>query len=445
MKNTLSILYNYIFFYIKDIIYIMNKTIGLNMIVKNESHIIEKTLENVCQYFNFSYWIICDTGSTDNTMEIIKNFFKKKNIKGELHQHEWKDFGYNRTKSLEASYNKTDYLFIHDADDLITGTMNLPNSLDKDGYFTTMSNGPLVYKRLNLINNRLKWKYIGVVHEYIQFNEENKTPTKSNISGSYRIHSRRLGARSKDKPEIKYKKDALLLEKGFEETNDVKLKNRYAFYIGNSWYDSKYYDKSINWYKKRIEMGGWKQEIYMSHYKLGRIYQLFKKDLKNAIYHYIQTTIIDKVRVDGLYELFKIYKDDLNNAHIPITIYLSNKKFINYNNKNKLFFRDDLNSIKFDYEVLYYSLYLNLNKNAVESLNNIVNECQKDINSNFNSTYLLLSLKLINNNIKYKNIIKKSNMGFKFKSVLRYYNKMHKDPNMRKETEKSLLHFRTKL
>ena len=37
------------------------------MIVKNEAHIIASTLENLCHYIHFDYWVIVDTGSTDNT------------------------------------------------------------------------------------------------------------------------------------------------------------------------------------------------------------------------------------------------------------------------------------------------------------------------------------------------------------------------------------------
>ena len=85
-------------------------TICLNMIVKNESHIIIQTLTNLCSKINFSYWVICDTGSTDNTKELISNFFKEKEIKGELFDHEWKDFGHNRTLALACAYNKTDLL-----------------------------------------------------------------------------------------------------------------------------------------------------------------------------------------------------------------------------------------------------------------------------------------------------------------------------------------------
>jgi glycosyltransferase involved in cell wall biosynthesis len=83
-------------------------TICLNMIVKNESHIIESTLEKLLKKISIDYWVISDTGSTDNTKEIINSFFEKKKIPGELFEHEWKDFGYNRTKALECAYNKTE-------------------------------------------------------------------------------------------------------------------------------------------------------------------------------------------------------------------------------------------------------------------------------------------------------------------------------------------------
>ena len=68
------------------------------MIVKNESHIIEETLECISKYID--YYVISDTGSTDNTVEVINNFFDKKNIPGEIHLNKWKNFGYNRSLAL---------------------------------------------------------------------------------------------------------------------------------------------------------------------------------------------------------------------------------------------------------------------------------------------------------------------------------------------------------
>jgi glycosyltransferase involved in cell wall biosynthesis len=104
------------------------KTLCLNMIVKDESDIIRETLENLVQHLDLDYWVISDTGSTDNTQQIILDFFKEKNIPGELFQDTWKDFGHNRTLALEHAYKKSDYLFIFDADDKIIGKMKL----DKD-------------------------------------------------------------------------------------------------------------------------------------------------------------------------------------------------------------------------------------------------------------------------------------------------------------------------
>ena len=60
----------------------MEPTLCLNMIVKNESKIIERLLSSVLPIID-SY-CICDTGSTDNTIEIIENFFKKHNKTGKI-------------------------------------------------------------------------------------------------------------------------------------------------------------------------------------------------------------------------------------------------------------------------------------------------------------------------------------------------------------------------
>ena len=44
----------------------------LNMIVKNEAHIIEETLTKLTNKIKFDHYIISDTGSDDNTIEIIE-------------------------------------------------------------------------------------------------------------------------------------------------------------------------------------------------------------------------------------------------------------------------------------------------------------------------------------------------------------------------------------
>ena len=141
-------------------------TICLNMIVKNEADIIVDTFNNILERIKIDYWVISDTGSTDKTKEIICNFFKEKGIKGELVEHEWKDFAYNRTKALESAFNKTDYLLIFDADDRFEGQFILPKPklMNKDSYKLLFGTKDALYYRELLINNRKKCHFKGVLH-----------------------------------------------------------------------------------------------------------------------------------------------------------------------------------------------------------------------------------------------------------------------------------------
>ena len=107
----------------------LEKTICLNMIVKNEKHIIRETLDNLTNYIKFSYWVISDTGSSDGTQEFIKEYFREKNIPGELFEDEWTNFAYNRNRAMERAFDKSDYLFFFHADDLIHGDFKFPDKV----------------------------------------------------------------------------------------------------------------------------------------------------------------------------------------------------------------------------------------------------------------------------------------------------------------------------
>ncbi|MEM7396959.1 MAG: glycosyltransferase, partial [Verrucomicrobiota bacterium] len=88
------------------------KTICLNMIVKNESAVIERCLRSLIPIID--YWVICDTGSSDDTRERVRKALK--GIPGELHERPWIDFAHNRNEVLERSRGKADYLLFIDAD-----------------------------------------------------------------------------------------------------------------------------------------------------------------------------------------------------------------------------------------------------------------------------------------------------------------------------------------
>ena len=65
-------------------------TLCLNMIVKNESNIIKRLLDSVISIID-SY-CIWDTGSTDDTVKIITEYFNNKNIPGKVVSEPFKNF-----------------------------------------------------------------------------------------------------------------------------------------------------------------------------------------------------------------------------------------------------------------------------------------------------------------------------------------------------------------
>lgn len=281
----------------------MKTTICLNMIVKDESSIIESTLTNLLNYIKFDYWVIVDTGSRDNTIEIIQNFFNKQSIPGKIYKTPWKDFGFNRTDALKKAYNLTDYVFVWDADDSINGSFYLPNTLTEDLYRFTFGN-PLSFKftRCQLFNNRKKWKYVGVLHEFIECIDKSGPPKF--IDGDYYFISGRTGARNKCPNKLL--RDAEILEKVFYETQNDKdkyLHSRYAYYCGKSYSEVNNNKKALEFYKKTVELKGWTEEKYVS---CMRIYDI-SEDKETALEYLIKSTKFNPNRIECIYRLICYY------------------------------------------------------------------------------------------------------------------------------------------
>ena len=286
---------------------ILEKTpsICLNMIVKDESHIIKETLEMLCNKINFTYWVICDTGSTDNTREIIQDFFKSKDIPGELHNHSWKNFAHNRTLALNIAFNKTDLLFIFDADDEIHGELKMPEIVDADAYYLNFGSvSGISYQRALLVNNRVRFEFLSVIHEFINCLKPNHI--YRTIEGNYYIVSGRRGSRNKDPN--KYLKDAKILEEAYYE---AKQKNdnlylRYGFYCANSYKDAGMPEEAIKWYKIVLDNDNWSQEKYIACYNLYQQYAHIG-DKEKGFYYLVESTKYDTERQECIYHLIQHY------------------------------------------------------------------------------------------------------------------------------------------
>ena len=311
----------------------------LNMIVKNEGHIIKDTLTKLLKKVpEIDYWVISDTGSTDKTKEIISDFFKERNINGELFDDEWKDFGHNRTLALEHAFGKSKYLLVFDADDEICGDFVLPNLvLDSYNFQFGDANGTS-YIRTQIINNKKKWKYVGVLHEIITCSEQ--TNGMDIIKGKYYTISGKSGSRSQD--QNKYQKDALVLEKAYEEAvkNNDGLYNRYGFYCANSYYDSGKWVDAIKWYKITLGNKNWDQEKYVACHRLHNCYSALNQK-ETGLYYLVKSFSYDKERAECLYELISYYccnnMNDVAYSYYNIVKSFYNEKYLKHGLNDKLF------------------------------------------------------------------------------------------------------------
>ncbi len=279
-------------------------TVCLNMIVKNERNVIKRCLESVKHIID--YWVIVDTGSTDGTQEIIRDFMK--DVPGELHERPWKNFGYNRSEALTLAREKADYCFMIDADEIVSFDENFTwEFLGADSFLIRFDDNGLSYQRCQLVNNRLQWHYVGVLHEYVYCEKAEESSTYPGI----KIIRYLDGSRSSD-PQ-KFKKDVLVLEQGLlEEPNN----ERYVFYLAQSYKDAGDIDQAIKNYERRVGMGGWNQEVWFSLYQVAQLKEKKGEEWPEVMQAYLKAYQFYPARVGPLFRIMCHYMYHSQDYHL---------------------------------------------------------------------------------------------------------------------------------
>lgn len=229
------------------------------MIVRNESDVIARALHSVKHLIDT--WTIVDTGSTDNTVEIIER--ELSSIPGELHRRPWVDFGHNRNELLELTDPAVDYLILLDADievQNVSATALL--SLTADAYETKVTGG-IEYFLPYVIRRDFGWRYVGSTHEYLQA-PPGKSPVTERLEGIEFLHHGDGGYKSD-----KFTRDLELLETALaHDPHDPRT----LFYLAQTRQNLGDSSGAIAAYRRRIEAGGWDEEIFWSMYQIGEIY-----------------------------------------------------------------------------------------------------------------------------------------------------------------------------
>ncbi|MBS0625623.1 MAG: glycosyltransferase [Verrucomicrobia bacterium] len=231
-------------------------TVCLNMIVRDEADVIRRCLESVKDLID--YWVVVDTGSVDGTQRIVKEWLE--GIPGELHERPWVDFEYNRNEALQLAKEKGDYLLLIDADDRLEKEAGFRwPKLEKDYYVATQNDGVsgIDTKWMLLISTRLNWRWEGIIHEGLVCKEAKSFDLLTGIVNLYLQD----GARSKDP-----KKVQKIIEKLKELHEKDPADTKTIFYLAESHRGLKNFPTAIEYYKKRIALGGWPEEVFWCMY-----------------------------------------------------------------------------------------------------------------------------------------------------------------------------------
>jgi glycosyltransferase involved in cell wall biosynthesis len=238
----------------------------LTMIVKDEAHVIERCVESIRPLVDA--WCIIDTGSTDGTQELIRGLLG--DLPGVVLDVPWVDFAHNRTVALDAARTWGDYALMIDADvecifDPRFEPQAFRRSLHADQYQVLFRDEAL-YRRPQLTSTNLPFSYRGPLHEYLL------TPPDAtdggNINGfHYRSHPD--GARSKNPR--KYQDDAAVLERLIAAGGEPDLLPRYMFHLANTYRSAGDIVEAADRFRRRAELGGWDDEVYVSWLWHGRL------------------------------------------------------------------------------------------------------------------------------------------------------------------------------
>jgi len=346
-------------------------TLCLNMIVKNESKIITRLLESVLPIIDC--YCICDTGSTDNTVELIQEFCNKRNISGKIVNEPFKNFAHNRNFALQACLGMSDYVLLLDADMILkVNNFDKKSLLKNDFYYVLQGSESFYYQNTRILKNNGLFKYVCVTHEYI---ESPPNSTSSQIEKDKMFISDIGDGGSKND---KYERDIRLLTEAItlEPNNE-----RYHFYLANSYHDCGKFEDAIETYNKRIKLGGWDQEVWYSHYRVGLCYKNLNK-MDQAICAWMNGYNYSQLRVENLYEIIHHYRNSSKHKLADLFYNVATNIISKKSDRDSyLFLHNDIYTYKIDYEYSIFAFYNNV-KNISNQIINVLNNSRDGSTNN---------------------------------------------------------------
>ena len=266
--------------------------LGLTMIVKDEAGTMGETVRSAAPHID--YWTIMDTGSTDGTQDVVRGNLT--DVPGQLIEKRFVDFATTRNDALKAHGARTTYTFMPDADFTFENMWRLrmiawrlehecrhwsSHVCGKGMHVVRQTNEMAVQMQVvfptsqHALGELEGWHYHYPVHEVSALGPDH--------AGEYIIvphdtftmrfmHGRVFHTKS----EQRWRDfDVRILE-----AEKVKAPNdsRVAFYLARTYNQVGDLELALEEFQRRIDLGGWYQEVFYSLLEQGRILARLGRD-----------------------------------------------------------------------------------------------------------------------------------------------------------------------
>ena len=295
--------------------------LALNFICKDESHVIETMLESAKTIVDLI--VVNDTGSTDGTQQIIKNFGEKHGIPTYVFERPFDDFEKSRTFAMEKLREVVNELgwdptkvhgFWFDCDEtLVIDSKFDKNQFKNDLYMINTYIGNMKYTRNTFFRVSLPFRWYGPVHEFIVCDQQNIT---SGLAENIHVDVKMTGSSWQGDISQKYLDHAHKLE-AYISAN--RQDPRWIFYTAQSYHDSasmkdnreendERLRRALKYYKERTQRNdGYAEEIYYSQYRVGAIMRILEEPWALTHQELLKAYAMDPLRGESIKVIIDYY------------------------------------------------------------------------------------------------------------------------------------------
>lgn len=286
----------------------------LTQIMKNESHVAERMLNSIKNFVDGI--VVVDTGSTDNSIEIVESWGKDNGIETHVISRQFDNFENSRNHSIEKAreifLSKNDghtyYGVWLDFDEQLIVHPNFnKEKCNKDLYMFNTSIGAMKYTRNEFYRLDKEFKFYGPVHEFIIY--AGKDQITSGLMEGVEVLVKMDGGSWKSNISDKYKSHANILE---DYINNVNRDPRWIFYTAQSWHDAasikdnreeneERYRRALKYYQERVDRNdGYQEERYYSQLRIGSIMRSIEMPWGETMQALLKAHSMDPLRAESI-------------------------------------------------------------------------------------------------------------------------------------------------